>query len=73
MSPTSQDLDAIDAALVQRATSGIDTVQFADRRITYRSAEDLLRLRDRLAQDAVTTPVGGRRPRQMRLVGSTGL
>lgn len=58
MAWTSTDLDAIEAAIVQIATTGTQTVRFSDgREVTYYAISELLRARD--AMKAVSSSSSG--------------
>jgi hypothetical protein len=62
MAFTQADLDAIDAALKR----GESSVSFADRRVDYRSVEELL-----LVRELVSKSIAGR-PKQTLVVASKG-
>jgi len=59
---TAADLAAIEAALYR----GEQSVTFADRSVTYRSIDDLLKARDLIKAELTT------RPRQTLIVASKG-
>ena len=67
MAFTSSDLAAIESAIA----SGELSVQYADRRVTYRSVDELLKARELIAK-ALNDADDKRRPRQFRLNVSKG-
>lgn len=67
MAFTSADLTAIETAIA----SGELSVQYADRRVQYRSVDELLRARETIAK-AIDSASGRRRPRQFRVNVSKG-
>jgi hypothetical protein len=71
LATTEQDIALLDAAIARSARSGVQTIEHVDgRRVEYRSLDELLRARERLASMVVpTTP----RSRLFRFVGSSGL
>lgn len=51
MAWTQSDLDKLDKALA----TGVNTVAFRDRTVTYRSLDEMLRLRSRIASELQST------------------
>jgi hypothetical protein len=68
MAFTTADLAAVEAAIA----SGELSVQYADRRVQYRSIDELMRAREAIAQ-ALNSAAGKRRPRHFRLNVSKGV
>jgi len=56
MTWTTTDLDAIETAL----KSGTSRVRYADREVTYRSVDEMIRLRDLIREALGLIPQGGR-------------
>lgn len=67
MAFTITDLAAVEAAIA----SGELSVQYADRRVQYRSIDELMRARETIANE-LNTASGLRRPRQFRVNVSKG-
>lgn len=67
MAFTSADLAAVEAALA----SGELSVQYADRRVQYRSIDELMRARETISKE-LDAAAGKRRPRSFRLNLSKG-
>jgi hypothetical protein len=66
MAWTTTDLDAVKAALAK----GEQTVQFADRSVTYRSVDDLLRVKQEIEAELAAADS---RPRQFHAYTRKGL
>lgn len=67
MAFTTADLAAVESALA----SGELSVQYADRRVQYRSVDELMRAREAISKD-LDAAAGKRRPRSFRLNVSKG-
>lgn len=57
MAYTQEQLDTLEAAIA----GGELTVKYADRAVTYRSLDEMLRIRDALRRDLGLTPAAGGR------------
>lgn len=72
MAYTQTDLDAVDAAIIQLASSSEASVRFSDgREVTFRSALEATKVRDWIAPRVETS--GRKRIRQVRLYSRKGL
>lgn len=55
MAWTTSQLEALESAIAQ----GTLTVEYADKKVTYRSLEDMLRLRDLMRRELLSTSATG--------------
>lgn len=67
MAFTTADLAAVEAAIA----SGELSVQYADRKVQYRSIDELMRARDTISKE-LDVSAGKRRPRSFRINLSKG-